>query len=414
MEDALELIGSGVLSTSTLTTWAYYDARNLESADGFACYEDFTPVLNFPVPDVVNPDGTEPEEKETRSQYWKFDKTTDRMTVQQTLSTEANGDDSQTLIDYLEVALSDCVEQGSDEYMLIMSSHGGGYSGFGGDDHPGRHLAQANVNIVDAIQTTLALIDGAPAQLDVLGFDACLMMSLGALDDYHTITKYYMASEAIEPGHGWSYGSLSQADTALGIARELQQSFLNDQQGDEHITPKTLAIVDTSMFSAFLEAWESLMAYWSEVHASDAGFVTLLRRSRGSSAAFVGGYDDVTNTYPSALDIGHFLSTFKFVCKPKIDTELIAVETAYTNMFVERGVGPGTNLLATGMHVYWPTRKYFSEILSQTPLHRDEIFHGPSSTATAPNFLAFLPNILRRGRAFRLWDFNLCFIRPPG
>jgi Clostripain family len=48
-------------------------------------------------------------------------------------------------------------------------------------------------------------LDGNPegnTKLQVLGFDACLMQSLGAVDDFQPVAEYILASEAVEPGHG--------------------------------------------------------------------------------------------------------------------------------------------------------------------------------------------------------------------
>ena len=49
---------------------------------------------------------------------------------------------------FLTVALKDCLAFGATEFMLILSSHGGGHQGFGGDENTGRrHLLQANHDI---------------------------------------------------------------------------------------------------------------------------------------------------------------------------------------------------------------------------------------------------------------------------
>jgi len=125
------------------------------------------------------------------------------MIVNFTSTSELNGDDQQTIIDFVTTAMTDCIAKGSTEFVLIFASHGGGKWGFGGDEHKRRrHLAQSNYKITGAIQTTLGQVPGAPTQLDVIGFDACLMQSLDAIDDYRKLTKYYLASEAVEPGHG--------------------------------------------------------------------------------------------------------------------------------------------------------------------------------------------------------------------
>ena len=71
-----------------------------------------------------------------------------------------------------------------------------------------RRLSQSNVLIAQAITFALSQAAqdtqaaNAPTQLDVLGFDACLMQAFGAVEDYQALTKYYLASEAVEPGSG--------------------------------------------------------------------------------------------------------------------------------------------------------------------------------------------------------------------
>lgn len=134
-----------------------------------------------------------------------WDHDLDLMVVDTTLATEQNGDDPQTVIDFVTHALTDCVARGTTEYFVAFSSHGGGWGGFGGDDNTRRgrrSLTQTNMNLAKALEESLAAVDGAPAIFDVLGFDACLMSAVGALDEFHTTAKYLLASEATEPGHG--------------------------------------------------------------------------------------------------------------------------------------------------------------------------------------------------------------------
>lgn len=173
----------------------YFDGRN------YGTTEDIT----TPLEDIVNPDGTPVVEKSEGSLYLHWDHSTGTMVVNASSTTELNGDDPQTLFDFLSYAMTDCVARGSTEYMLILSSHGSGMFGFGGDENTARRrrrLIQANQNIVVAVQSALDAVEGTPDKLDVLGFDACLMSAVDALDEYRNITKYYLASEAVEPGHG--------------------------------------------------------------------------------------------------------------------------------------------------------------------------------------------------------------------
>ena len=158
--------------------------------------------IKDPLLNVFSTDGTALTTKSTGSQYFTFVHATKKMELDSELG-ELNGDDPNTLYNFLLRALGDCVARGSNEYFLLFSSHGSGIFGFGGDENQRRRrLAQNNADIVLAIRQALSDTPGAPDVLDVLGFDACLMQSFDAIDEYRDVTKYFLASEATEPGHG--------------------------------------------------------------------------------------------------------------------------------------------------------------------------------------------------------------------
>ena len=46
-----------------------------------------------------------------------------------------------------------------------------------------RKITQRNQYIVNAIQAALLDVEGTPERLDVVGFDACLMSGLGAMNE---------------------------------------------------------------------------------------------------------------------------------------------------------------------------------------------------------------------------------------
>jgi hypothetical protein len=172
------------------------------------------------------------------------------------------------------------------------------------------------------------------------------------------------------------------------MSRNLHTNFLEQLQGQEdHQTPKTMAIVDTQAYLVFLGAWEALSSEFNLRLASDADFVTFLRRARSSSLAFMGVYDGGDSKNSSALDIGSFMSTFETFCAPDPDNDLASLledaEAAYTDMFMEQGVGEGTPP-ATGMHINWPTRRVYQDILEWYPAYHNELFNTASLYATVP------------------------------
>lgn len=200
--DNTELIQSSFLQDDpTVTAWIYYDGLNPDTPG----YEQH--FTEGPLPELYQPDGTPVTEKFMGSRYLTYNYTTQQMIVDTELEGEQNSDSIPVLYDFVTYALEDCVAQGKDEYFIAFSAHGAAFHGFGGDANTGersRRLAQSNQDINQALVTALADTEGAPAMFDVLGFDACLMSSYTALDDYLGTAKYYLASEAVEPGHGMS------------------------------------------------------------------------------------------------------------------------------------------------------------------------------------------------------------------
>ena len=184
-------------------------------------------------------------------------------------------------------------------------------------------------------------------------------MSLGSIDDYAAITKYYMASEAVEPGHGWNFETINAPSSALALAIDFVFDFAYTKQGAEHRTPKTLAVVNTERYMRFEEAFNTLMLEITFLLSSavDGNFNSHLHRARSSATAF-SSYDDISGTkYNSALDIGSFLDILDSDCWPTPNTPfadaLTAARDTYEAQFVVFAAGPGTPE-SSGMAVQWP------------------------------------------------------------
>ena len=387
-EDLVELVQSTGIQDERLTTWVYFDGRDRNNQNDF--------YISMPLEQVWTSDGSEqPSSKYDGSQYFHYRHDLQKMVVDQQLG-ELDGDHPQTLYDFMVHALSDCVtNQGSDEFMLVLSSHGTGFAGYGGDDNDRRRLVQSNANIANVISTALSTVDGAPSQLDVVGFDACLMSSVLALQEYQDVAKYVLASEATEPGHGWAYKSLSNVNSALEMATSLHDNFLRQRQGESHQAPKTMALVETSSFTVFSGALEALFAELETRLAAndDADFHALLQRARASSVAFESYLDDTGTANPSAVDVGSFLSAFSELCEPPpsstLGQRLQEAEASYSEMFVSRGIGPGTPK-ATGMHIMFPMKNAYQ---SNQRLFNGYLFQNPHLDLP-PQWLSFMQTYL--------------------
>ncbi|CAB9509819.1 peptidase C11, clostripain [Seminavis robusta] len=296
-----------------------------------------------------------------------WDHSVSKMRVMQQLTTEQDSDLVSSVQNFQETALLDCRSKGHDSTMAVFSSHGGGFLGFGGDDHKGkrrrkhksrRELLISNANLATAIGAALNNTVGNSSKLDVLGFDASLMQALGAADNYFEVAHNILASEAVEPGHGWAYNYIENATSALSIAEQIVNAYVTQTQGGRHHrTPKILAIVDTMRFQLFVPAME---AFFQELQ--------------------------------SQITTG-FYADFQSLCMPggTLATLLTAAIQAYNDMIVVNRVGPGTPN-GTAMHVSWPNqgeykkkKSTWNQILFDNPVYVTQI---------APQYRNFLNSFL--------------------
>ena len=313
--------------------------------------------------------------------------------VDTVLPGEQNSDGVSTIQSFLEHALADCISNGHNSLMAVFSSHAGGFAGYGGDENNGqrRHMLQTNDQIATAVKNALLNTPGAPEKLEVIGFDACNMQALEAADDYTKVAQYMVASEGLEPGHGWSYAHLSDARSALDLANQVVEEFLvRTQGGIYHLSPKTLAVLDLGKFETFLASFEAFFGGLLEyLKKGDTTLHSFVARARLSAVAFEGILDSTGAQTPSSLDIGSFFHQFSTLCNPvgALGSSLQSAMDAYIDMFVSQGVGPGT-APGTGMHFIWPTQGVY---LSDKELYELVLFQNAKYvTLSAPNFRSFL------------------------
>lgn len=99
---------------------------------------------------------------------------------------------------------------------------------------------------------------------DLLAFDACLMGSLEVAHALSPFADYMVASEELEPGHGWHYGDVLNAfaqNTDIAAAgKKLVDSYL-DQPAHQKPTSnqKTLALLDLRQVAPVRQALDTLV-----------------------------------------------------------------------------------------------------------------------------------------------------------
>jgi Clostripain family len=199
-EDLGEYLNSPAIQDPTIISWIYFDGRDLNGT-----IQDITD----PLPNIFFDNGTTIPQKFEGSVYLNYNHTRSRLIIDTVLPGEQNSDLPETVVTFLTKAFTDCVSKSATEFLLLFSSHGAGFAGFGGDENTQRRrLIQSNQFLTTAISESLQAVDGAPSKVNVLAFDACLMSDLGAFDEYRAVADYILASEAVVPGHGRCLNSL--------------------------------------------------------------------------------------------------------------------------------------------------------------------------------------------------------------
>ncbi|MBD2846515.1 hypothetical protein IDH44_15045 [Paenibacillus sp. IB182496] len=150
----------------------------------------------------------------------------------------------------------------AEKYGLIMWNHGGGsVLGFGSDewyDYDSLTLDELVAGLDEAFAQT-------GEQFELIGFDACLMANVETAFMLSPYSRYMVASEELEPGHGWDYAAvfdrLSEQPGANGAQlgqwiADTYQAHAVDYGQEKNIT---LSVIDMAQTGNVVVALEALV-----------------------------------------------------------------------------------------------------------------------------------------------------------
>ncbi|KKG13135.1 clostripain-related cysteine peptidase [Methanosarcina sp. 2.H.A.1B.4] len=136
----------------------------------------------------------------------------------------------------------------SESTLLIFWDHGDAYRGVCFDENHGYDRLE-----LPELSDTLK---ASGMHFDLIGFDACLMSTLELASAVKPSADYMLASESIEPTHGWDYvafiGYVSENPKAPTeeIGRVIIDSYL---ENSSHVPPRTLSLLDLSKTDEVLQ-----------------------------------------------------------------------------------------------------------------------------------------------------------------
>jgi hypothetical protein len=121
-------------------------------------------------------------------------------------------------------------------------------------------------------------------KFDLLGFDACLMGSVELVVQLAPYTRYYIASELVEPGTGWDWTSLRSLNAnpskgPLEFATDMAEGYFKDPKSKKRTL--TMQVTDIAAVASFRDALESFAQALTTALA-DLSIMTALHAAVGA------------------------------------------------------------------------------------------------------------------------------------
>lgn len=289
----LALMGVGAAAEANLTLLVYMCGANLQEAGCYDIYEMGMAETGDEVNIVVLAGG---------ASEWAFDEIAGNT---RNLITIRNGEfesitdwgwasmgSGESLLEFLEYGLQ---EYPADRTAVILWDHGAGSeAGICFDDTTQEQDGLSLVEINDVLYDLNERLNGF--HIDLFGCDACMMATyeMAAMLSYYDI-DYFVASEELEPGLGWSYTpwlkavSKDPGMTTEALCERIVDSYMEASQEAAPDSYLTLSAIDLGKMEGLQSAMEDLGAVLLNEMAQ--GNAADVRRGRSRMYTF-GAYAD--------------------------------------------------------------------------------------------------------------------------
>ena len=259
---------------------------------------------------------------------------------------DVNTGDPQVLADFIARGVA---EYPADNYALIVSDHGASWPGVGGDESAEEDTLTL-AEIGDGISAGLA--DAGLERLDLLGFDACLMATYEVASALAPLADRMLASQELEPGHGWDYSALDVAargatvDELGGALIDGFEAQAQEQQTDAKIT---LSLVDLTRMP---DVDDALATLTDRLVERVAGVSSVIGRTLASTLGFGSSPDPDQDSFMS--DLGILVGDIG-VDALDVSDAADDVVRSINDAVVDKVDGQATRG-ATGLSIYFPPR----------------------------------------------------------
>jgi hypothetical protein len=204
----------------------------------------------------------------------------------------------------------------ADKYAVILWDHGSGAQGFGYDEN---NLSDPSLTINEIKGALKAATAVSKKKFELVGFDACLMANIETATGVKDYASYMVASEELEPGHGWDYTTSLQAlnkkPTATGaeFGKSIADCYKKQATAEGTVSQITLSVVNLTKVAAVNTALDKFIMKASN-DIKDPNRITAVSKARSKAedygdAGAHGGSTDMADIYDIANNLRGTYST---------------------------------------------------------------------------------------------------------
>jgi hypothetical protein len=308
---------------------------------------------------------------------------------------EVDTGNPQTLIDFVTWAVQNYPAQ---KYALVMSDHGGGWTGGFSDMSAASYSDLSIPEIVSSVEQIRQ--NTGIDRFELIGFDACLMGQIEVFGSLYPYSNYMIASEEVEPGYGWSYAAwlrqlaqdpsmdgsgLSQSIVSTYVTNDtlLSGGRASDSEISQEESTTTLSAIESARLPDVIGAMNQFV---STITALDQ---TLVAEARTYTRSYFSLFGEEVS--PSFIDLGNFSEVLAtFTDDAAIQQAAVQLQSAIRSAVVveKHGINmSGSN----GIAFHFPDSDlyYFTEFNEEFPPYYSESSQKFLEQSVWDEFLAY-------------------------
>lgn len=266
---------------------------------------------------------------------------------------EVNQGEVDTLVDFMDWARQ---YYPADHYGLVLSDHGGGWTGFGWDMTDNND----SLTMLEIDQSLSLFTSAIGRKLDFIGFDACLMAQYEVIKMLAPYADYAILAQETEPAYGWSYDytlpklvqnpAMDAATLSTEFSRDYMFSYREGEWKGTGYEKYDLGVIDLSKMA---EVEAAMAEFVLTANTNGLEIISAIGDARNNAQVFGGSTPDEVDIM-SSVDLIHFLKLL-VTLSPNADVAQAAytLQSALESMVVYHdasGKLPG----AHGIAIYFP------------------------------------------------------------